>query len=64
MTRNQYLICEIEGRINSGTYNSINFIPTPEEMQALKEWADPKERKKKEREGNIIMEKIGGCPHH
>ncbi len=66
MIRNQYDIFEPVGRI-SGAYNGTarrDVSISPEQMQALREWADPKKRAEKEREGDMIMERVGSCPHH
>ena len=74
MTRNQSDLSKFiqinfgqKGRINSGTYNGTarkDFTPTSEEMQALKEWADPEKRAEIERKANSIIEGIGSYPHH
>jgi hypothetical protein len=66
MIRNQYVIFESLGRI-SGAYNgrARRDVPvSPEGVQARREWTDPKKRAEKEREGDMLMERAGDCPHH
>lgn len=57
-TYNDIYVFGPERRTDSYVYARRDFTPTPEQIRALREWADPKKRAEMEKGGDRIMCKL------